>query len=165
MREGPHETLSDLRSHRAVHRRLPVLFTTAYQSGYWTQTNLGEVGKLFVIFVKTLQYSYLFGIIPVVAIAAIDDILAHVRRIGWVARVSSSARCRLLPPNCSTARVVRTPAGAIHALLASSASCRAFCRRGWRTNMPKSPRRWRRRSGGFLHIVVPAKAGTHTPRR
>jgi hypothetical protein len=64
-----------------------MLFTTAYQSGYWTQTNLGEIGKLFVIFVKTLQYSYLFGIIPVVAIAAIDDILSHVRRIGWVARV------------------------------------------------------------------------------
>jgi Family of unknown function (DUF5413) len=64
-----------------------MLFTTAYQSGYWTQTNLGEVGKLFVIFAKTLQYSYLFGIVPVLALAAVDDILAHVRRIGWVARV------------------------------------------------------------------------------
>src|SRR5436189_1737930 len=64
-----------------------VLFTTAYQSGYWADTNFGEVGKLFVVFVKTLQYSYLFGIIPVVAIAAIDDILAHIKRIGWVMRV------------------------------------------------------------------------------
>jgi hypothetical protein len=64
-----------------------MLFTTAYQSGYWTDTNLGEVGKLFVIFAKTLQYSYLFGIVPVLAIAAIDDILVHVRRIGWVTRV------------------------------------------------------------------------------
>ena len=64
-----------------------VLFTTAYQSGYWADTNFGEVGKLFVVFVKTLQYSYLFGIIPVVAIAAIDDILSHVKRIGWVMRV------------------------------------------------------------------------------
>ena len=64
-----------------------MLFTTAYQSGYWTQTNLGEVGKLFVIFAKTLQYSYLFGLVPVLAIAAIDDILAHVRRIGWVSRM------------------------------------------------------------------------------
>jgi hypothetical protein len=64
-----------------------MLFTTAYQSGYWAETNLGEVGKLFVIFAKTLQYSYLFGIIPVLAIAAIDDILAHVRRIGWVTRM------------------------------------------------------------------------------
>ena len=66
-----------------------VLFTTAYQSGYWADTNFGEVGKLFVVFVKTLQYSYLFGIIPVVAIAAIDDILSHVKRIGWVMRVLS----------------------------------------------------------------------------
>ena len=66
-----------------------VLFTTAYQSGYWADTNFGEVGKLFVVFVKTLQYSYLFGIIPVVAIAAIDDILAHIKRIGWVMRVLS----------------------------------------------------------------------------
>jgi len=64
-----------------------MLFTTAYQSGYWTQTNLGEVGKLFVIFAKTLQYSYLFGIIPVLAIAAVDDILAHVKRMGWVTRM------------------------------------------------------------------------------
>ena len=66
---------------------LLLLFATTYTSGYWAQTNLGEVGKLFVVFAKTLQYSYLFGIIPVVAIAAIDDILAHVKRIGWVMRV------------------------------------------------------------------------------
>jgi hypothetical protein len=64
-----------------------MLFTTAYQSGYWTETSFSEVGKLLVIFAKTLQYSYLFGIVPVLAIAAIDDILAHVRRLGWVARV------------------------------------------------------------------------------
>ena len=64
-----------------------MLFTTAYQSGYWTDTNLAEVSKLVVTFFKTLQYSYLFGIVPVLAIAAIDDILAHVRRIGWVMRV------------------------------------------------------------------------------
>src|SRR5437764_976998 len=64
-----------------------LLFTTTYQSGYWTETNLGEVGKLFVVFIKTLQYAYLFGIVPALMIAAIDDILCHVRRIGWVARV------------------------------------------------------------------------------
>lgn len=64
-----------------------MLVTTAYQSGYWTETNFGEVGKLLVIFVKTLQYSYLFGIVPVLVIASIDDILAHVRRMGWVVRM------------------------------------------------------------------------------
>ena len=64
-----------------------LLFTTTYQSGYWTETNIAEVGKLLVVFVKTLQYAYLFGIVPALMIASIDDILSHVRRIGWVVRV------------------------------------------------------------------------------
>lgn len=59
-----------------------LLLTTTYQSGYWTQTNWGEVGKLFAIFFKTLQYSYLFGFLPSLMIGAVDDILWHVRRIG-----------------------------------------------------------------------------------
>ena len=58
-----------------------LLFTTAYQSGYWAETNLGEVGKLFLVFAKTLQYTYLFGIVPALMIGAIDDILYHVKRI------------------------------------------------------------------------------------
>jgi hypothetical protein len=64
-----------------------LLLTTTYQSGYWTQTNWGEVGKLFVVFFKTLQYSYLFGVLPSLMIGAVDDILFHVRRIGPVVRV------------------------------------------------------------------------------
>ena len=60
---------------------LLLLFVTAYQSGYWEQTNLAEVGKLFLVFVKSLQYSYLFGIVPALMIGSIDDILYHVRRI------------------------------------------------------------------------------------
>ena len=59
-----------------------LLLTTTYQSGYWTQTNWGEVGKLFVVFFKTLQYSYLFGFLPSLMIGAVDDILFHVRRVG-----------------------------------------------------------------------------------
>lgn len=58
-----------------------LLLTTTYQSGYWTQTNWGEVGKLFVVFFKTLQYSYLFGFLPSLMIGAVDDILVHVKRI------------------------------------------------------------------------------------
>jgi hypothetical protein len=58
-----------------------LLLTTTYQSGYWTQTNAAEVGKLFVIFFKTLQYSYLFGLLPSLMIGAVDDILVHVKRI------------------------------------------------------------------------------------
>ena len=66
---------------------LLLLFVTAYQSGYWEQTNLAEVGKLFLVFVKSLQYSYLFGIVPALMLGAVDDILTHVKRIGWVGRM------------------------------------------------------------------------------
>jgi Family of unknown function (DUF5413) len=64
-----------------------LLFVTTIMSGYWTQTNFGEVAKLFVVFAKTLQYSYLFGIVPCLMIGAVDDILFHVRRMGWAVRV------------------------------------------------------------------------------
>ena len=64
-----------------------LLFATTYTSGYWAQTNLGEVGKLFVVFAKTLQYSYLFGIVPSLMLGAVDDILSHVKRISAVVRM------------------------------------------------------------------------------
>jgi hypothetical protein len=64
-----------------------LLFATTYASGYWTQTNAAEVAKLFVVFAKTLQYAYLFGILPALMVAAVDDILFHVKRINWVLRM------------------------------------------------------------------------------
>jgi uncharacterized protein DUF5413 len=64
-----------------------LLFVTTYQSGYWEHTSLAEVGKLLIVFVKTLQYAYLFGIVPSLLIASIDDILYHVRRIGPLLRM------------------------------------------------------------------------------
>lgn len=64
-----------------------LLLTTTYQSGYWTETNAAEVAKLFKVFAMTLQYSYLFGVLPALLICAIDDILCHVRRIGPVLRM------------------------------------------------------------------------------
>jgi hypothetical protein len=64
-----------------------LLLATTAMSGYWNQTNFSEVTKLFVVFAKTLQYSYLFGILPALMIAAVDDILCHVKRIGWVVRM------------------------------------------------------------------------------
>ena len=64
-----------------------MLFATTYASGYWTQISAGEVTKLFVVFGKTLQYAYLFGVVPALMIAAVDDILFHVRRINRVTRV------------------------------------------------------------------------------
>src|SRR5215471_2295563 len=66
---------------------LLLLFVTAYQSGYWDQTSLAEVEKLFIVFGKSLQYSYLFGIVPALMIGSIDDILSHVKRIGPVVRM------------------------------------------------------------------------------
>jgi hypothetical protein len=64
-----------------------LLLVTTYMSGYWTDTNLAEVQKLFVVFAMTLQYSYLFGVLPALMLGAVDDILFHVKRIGPVARM------------------------------------------------------------------------------
>ena len=63
-----------------------LLFATTVTSGYWTETNWGEVGKFFATFARTLQYAYLFGIVPGLMIGAIDDILFHVPRIRPVLR-------------------------------------------------------------------------------
>jgi hypothetical protein len=64
-----------------------LLFATTYMSGYWTHTDMSEVGKLFVVFAKTLQYSYLFGILPTLMIAAVDDIVFHIKPIRPVVRM------------------------------------------------------------------------------
>ena len=64
-----------------------LLLVTTYMSGYWTETDVGEVAKLLVVFAKTLQYAYLFGIVPCLMIGAVDDILFHVRRLNWKVRV------------------------------------------------------------------------------
>ena len=64
-----------------------LLLVTTYTSGYWTHTDLAEVRKLLVVFAKTLQYSYFFGILPTLMMAAVDDILFHVERIRPVMRM------------------------------------------------------------------------------
>lgn len=64
-----------------------LLFTSTYLSGYWNEPNASDVAKLLEVFVKTLQYSYLFGILPTLMIAAVDDILWHVRRLNWLVRM------------------------------------------------------------------------------
>jgi hypothetical protein len=66
---------------------LILLFATSYQSGYWAETGAHEIGKFFLAFVKTLQYAYLFGIVPSLMLAAIDDILMHVRKINPFVRM------------------------------------------------------------------------------
>jgi uncharacterized membrane protein YeaQ/YmgE (transglycosylase-associated protein family) len=64
-----------------------LLIATTVMSGYWTETSIGEVEKIFVVLFSTLQYTYLFGILPAMALAAIDDILCHVRRINPTLRM------------------------------------------------------------------------------
>ena len=67
---------------------LLMLFATTVASGYWTDTNWSEIGKFVGAFVKTLQYSYLFGIVPALMIGAVDDILYHVPRIRPMLRIA-----------------------------------------------------------------------------
>jgi hypothetical protein len=64
-----------------------LLFATTVASGYWTDTGWSEVGKFLVTFAKTLQYSYLFGVVFALMIGAIDDILYHVPRIPFWLRI------------------------------------------------------------------------------
>jgi hypothetical protein len=64
-----------------------LLVATTVMSGYWDQPSWSQVTKLFVVFLKTLQYSYLFGILPVLMMAAVDDIVFHVKRIVPVLRM------------------------------------------------------------------------------
>jgi hypothetical protein len=65
-----------------------LLLTTTVMAGYWSHPpSFSEAEKVVAVFVRTLQYSYLFGILPALMIAAVDDILFHVRRMGWIVRV------------------------------------------------------------------------------
>lgn len=62
-----------------------LLLTSTLLSGYLHGAS--EIGKLLAVFFKTLQYSYLFGILPSLMLGAIDDILWHVKRVPPVLRV------------------------------------------------------------------------------
>jgi hypothetical protein len=64
-----------------------MLIATTVMSGYWTETNIQEVEKIFIVLFSTLQYTYLFGILPALAFAAIDDILYHVNKISPTVRM------------------------------------------------------------------------------
>jgi len=65
-----------------------LLLVTTYQSGYWSHPpSAAEIGKLISVFAMTLQYTYLFGFLPALMMAAIEDILFHVRSIGSALRI------------------------------------------------------------------------------
>lgn len=65
-----------------------LLLTTTLMSGYFSHPpNASEIEKLLAVFVTTLQYSYLFGLLPSLMIGAVEDILSHVKRIGPPLRI------------------------------------------------------------------------------
>jgi len=65
-----------------------LLLSNTLVSGYWGHPpTAAEVGKVLAFLVVSLQYSYLFGLLPALMIAAIDDILFHVKRIGPTVRI------------------------------------------------------------------------------
>ena len=64
-----------------------LLLATTVASGYWTETNGRRSESSSLSFVRTLQYAYLFGIVPALMIGAVDDILLHVPRIRPVLRM------------------------------------------------------------------------------
>jgi hypothetical protein len=65
-----------------------LLLTNTLVSGYWSRPpSAAEVGKMLAFFVVTLQYSYLFGLLPSLMFAALEDILFHIRRIGPAVRI------------------------------------------------------------------------------
>jgi len=65
-----------------------LLLTTTVMSGYFSRPpHAGEIGKLLKVFVTTLQYSYLFGLLPSLMMGAVEDILFHIKRIGPVVRI------------------------------------------------------------------------------
>ena len=60
-----------------------LLLTTTVMSDYWSHPpSLSEIDRLLVVFARTLQYSYLFGLVPALMLGAVDDIVLHIKRIG-----------------------------------------------------------------------------------
>ena len=66
---------------------LLLLFAATVASGYWTDANWAKLELFFVTFAKTLQYSYVLGVVPAFMLGSIDDILGHVRKIGPLVRM------------------------------------------------------------------------------
>ena len=64
-----------------------LLGAMTWLSGYWTTTSYAEVRQFLLILFTTLQYSYLFALLPSLAIAAIDDILSHYPQLHWPMRM------------------------------------------------------------------------------
>jgi hypothetical protein len=65
-----------------------LLLTNSVMSDYWSHPpSLSEADKLLIVFAKTLQYSYLFGLLPALMLGAVDDIIFHIKRVGPMLRL------------------------------------------------------------------------------
>jgi hypothetical protein len=64
-----------------------ILLASTVDAGYWSSTHPHDVTRLLALFVKSLPYNYLFGFLPVMAFAAIDDIISHVHGVGPSVRI------------------------------------------------------------------------------
>lgn len=65
-----------------------LLLATTVTSGYWSHPpSLSDAGRLLSEFAMTLQYSYLFGLLPSLMIGAVDDIVLHIKRVGPLLRL------------------------------------------------------------------------------
>jgi len=80
-----------------------LLIANTYMAGYWDETSASEVATLFKVFVSTLQYTYMFGILPALMLGAIDDIIYHIKRVPPVIRmllvgaIAFAGECRVAP--------------------------------------------------------------------
>jgi hypothetical protein len=64
-----------------------ILLVVGTPTGYWDNPYSDDLAKLLRILFSTLQYNYLFGIIPALMTGAVDDILAHVHKISPAIRM------------------------------------------------------------------------------
>src|SRR5579871_1165101 len=65
-----------------------LLLATTVTSGFWSHPpSVSEISRMLKAFASTLQYSYLFGLLPALMLGAIDDIVLHIKRIGPRLRV------------------------------------------------------------------------------
>ena len=104
----------------------------------------------------TLQYSYLFGILPALMIGAVDDILIHVKRIGPVLRMLLVGAVAFFAAELMYGS--RGPdSGVVQFILYGLVGfIPARSRPGWRTSSSRNrkarrrPPRRQNRSGGFF---------------
>lgn len=120
-----------------------ILLAVGTPAGYWDKPYSEDLVRLFKLLFSTLQYNYLFGLIPSLMAGAIDDILAHVNRINPIIRMVLTGLFALLAAMAiyGTSQAQMTPAqfaayglvGLVPAMISSWLSHKVLQRQGART--------------------------------